>query len=217
MIKAVIFDLDGLIADTEIIESHALELLLKEYDKKPKYYPNGLIHIAGLAGDSMWITLKKTYAIDADITTLRNRKREIFEELIKKELKPYDGFIELLNILKKNRLKLALASNRFVKHIDLILEELGVTKYFDVVVGPSEKRRHKPHPDIYLETAKQLGIKPEFCLALEDTEHGINSAVAAGMKAIAIPNTYTKVYNFAHAKKVVNSLQSVTIELINSL
>lgn len=216
MIKAVIFDMDGLIADTELIESKSLEKLLKEYNKEPKYYENGLVHIIGLAGDKTWIDLKKKYNIDADISVLRNRKRAIFEQIVKEEIKAFDGFIELLDELKKNKFKLALASNRFIDHIHLILKELNVDQYFAVVVGPSPDRKHKPHPDIYLETAKQLGIKPEFSLALEDTSIGVNSAKAAGMKVIAIPNIYTKAHDFSKADKVVNSLQSVTMKLINS-
>lgn len=217
MIKAVIFDMDGLIADTESIESKALEKLLQEYGKTPRYYGNGLIHVVGLAGDQTWVDLKTSYGINDDIALLRQRKRDIFEEIIKKGVKPFDGFFALLDELKKNKFRLALASNRVIHHIYLILKELHVKEYFDVIVGPSEKRKHKPHPDIYLETAKLLKVKPQECLALEDTEYGIHSANSAGMKVIAIPNRYTKDHDFSKADKVVKSLQSVTMELISSL
>jgi HAD superfamily hydrolase (TIGR01509 family) len=217
MIKAVIFDMDGLIADTESIESKALEKILREYGKTPHYQKNGLIHRIGLAGNETWIDIKNKYGITEDIDVLRTRKREIFETLIKEGFQSFDGLYELLDELKKNNFKLAVASNRFINHIYLILEELNIKEYFDTIIGPSETRKHKPHPDIYLETAKQLTIKPQECLALEDTEHGIQSAHSAGMKVIAIPNKFTKDNDFSKANMVVKSLQSVTMELINSL
>jgi len=88
VLDTVIFDMDGVIADTEIIESQSLEKLLKEYGKTPQYQKNGLIHIIGLAGDKSWIDFKEKYELSDNISILRNRKREIFEQIIKQELKP---------------------------------------------------------------------------------------------------------------------------------
>ncbi|HVA97182.1 MAG TPA: HAD family phosphatase [Candidatus Acidoferrales bacterium] len=218
MIQAVIFDMDGLIVDTEILESRALEQIVKEFGKKPQLNDNGLIHQIGGAGKTYYTNLISKYQLPLDPDTLKAKKRIIFEQLVKNGgLKPFDGFFELLDIIKKSKLKLALASNRYIGHIHLILDELRVKEYFDVIVGPSEMRKHKPHPDIYLHTAKQLGVEPENCLALEDTHTGILSAHTAGMKIIAVPNEYTKEHDFSHADMVVKSLKSVTIELINTL
>jgi HAD superfamily hydrolase (TIGR01509 family) len=218
MIEAVIFDMDGLILDSEIIESQALIKFLIENGKTPELNPNGLVHDIGGAGEDYYVKFKTKYQLPHDTLEIRDQKRIYFEQLISKgELKTYDGFYELLEELKKNKFKLAVASNRFIGHVNLILETLEVADNFDVIVGPSETRRHKPHPDIYLETAKLLEVKPENCLALEDTAKGVTAANAAGIKVIAVPNEYTKEHDFSKADKVVKSLKSVTIELINSI
>lgn len=218
MIEAVIFDMDGLILDSEIIESQALIKFLIKNGKSPQLNPNGLVHDIGGAGEDYYVKFKTKYQLPHDILEIRSQKRIYFEQLIKKgELKPYDGFYELLEELKKNKFKLAVASNRFIGHINLILETLEVANEFDVIVGPNEGRRHKPHPDIYLETARLLNVTAENCLALEDTAKGITSAKAAGIRVIGIPNEYTQEHDFSKADKVVNSLKSVTIDLISSL
>lgn len=218
MIEAVIFDMDGLILDSEILESQALIKILIENGKEPELYPNGLVHDIGGADGDYYVKFKTKYNLSHDTAEISKQKRAHFEQLIKKnDLKPYDGFYELLEELKKNNFKLAVASNRFIGHINLILETLEVAQDFDVIVGPSETRRHKPHPDIYIETAKLLKIKPKNCIALEDTAKGVTAAKGAGIKAIAVPNEYTKEHDFSEADKVVNSLKSVTIDMINSL
>jgi HAD superfamily hydrolase (TIGR01509 family) len=218
MIKAVIFDMDGLILDSEILESQALIKFLIENGRTPELNPNGLVHDIGGAGEDYYIRFKNKYQLPHDTIEIRDQKRIYFEQLIKKgDLKPYDGFYELLKELKKTDYKLAVASNRFIGHINLILETLEVADDFDFVVGPNEKRRHSVKTDTYIETAKLLKVKPENCLALEDTAKGVTAAKAADMKVIAIPNEYTKDHNLSEADKIVNSLRDITLELIQTL
>lgn len=168
MIKAVIFDMDGLIVDTESVESIALEKMLYSFGKKPEYQPNGLVHIVGLAGTQFWIDMKNQYGIDASIEDMKNKKRAYFEEILKEELTPMPGFIKLINELDQHGYAIALASNRYEKHIHLVLDNLKVKHLFKIIVGPSDKRKHKPHPDIYLHTARELGVTPDQCVVLED-------------------------------------------------
>ena len=130
---------------------------------------------------------------------------------------PYDGFFELIELLSKHNFKIALASNRYINHIFLVLKNLEVEKYFNIIVGPSEERKHKPHPDIYLHAAKELGLNPEDCVALEDSESGVISAHSAGMKVIAIPNKYTQKHDFSKADIILKSLMEVNMDVLNSL
>lgn len=217
MIKAVIFDMDGLIVDTEILETKAFMKILKDYGKKPIVNPDGLIHEIGGA-DGYYRRFKQKYGLSLSEEELKIKKRRYFEQLVKESnIKPFDGFFELLALLKQHHIKLALASNRLIHDVYMILEELKAIDYFNVIIGPNDGLKRKPHPDTYLETAKQLDIQPKNCLAFEDTNMGVVSAHAAGMKVIAVPNKYTKDHDFSHADKVVNSLKSVTIELINTI
>ncbi len=214
MIKAVIFDMDGVIVDSEPIESLALEKMLREYGKTPMLNETGLAHIPGVTSDRYWESLMEKYNFKENVTVLRERKREIFVEIIQGGIYPITGTLELIKKLKN---KIAVASSRFLKHVFLILELLEIKKYFNVVTGPTENLRRKPFPDIYLEAAKALGVPPTLCVALEDTETGILSAKNAGMKVIAVPNQYTKHQNLSKADKIVNSLSEITISMLKSL
>lgn len=208
MIKAVIFDLDGLIVDSEPIESKSLEILLRKYGRIPEYQENGLIHTAGMAGNT-YNVLREKYKLADDIKILRRKKRRIYTSLLKNNLTPFNGFSELIILLKSRKIKTALASNRNRKHLKLILKQMGIINSFDAVIGPSTKRRHKPAPDIYLAAAKKLKVYPNNCIVLEDSETGINAGKAAGMKVIAIPNKYTKNQNLTKADIFANSLEDI--------
>ncbi len=218
--KAVIFDMDGLILDTEIIESRSFEKLLNEYGIKAELYENGLLHKIGGAVEAKtyYENFKKQYNLPIDADIVRDKKRAYWQKMVEEEeIKAFPGFIELIALLQENKLIIALASNRNETFLHLVLEKLKVKHHFRTIVGPAEGRRGKPYPDIYLHTAKEIGVKPEECIVLEDTDVGIISAKDAGMKAIAIPNIYTKDHNFARADIVVGSLREVTLELLKKL
>ncbi|HSA83557.1 MAG TPA: HAD-IA family hydrolase [Patescibacteria group bacterium] len=208
-IKAIIFDMDGLIVDTEIIESKSLEILLKQYGKKPIYHNNGLIHEVGHAGPEKFQAFKKKYAIKDTLEVFRNKKRKIFMELLQKKITVFPGFFSLVASLKKRKYKIGLASSRNSEHINFTIESIKAKDYFDVLVGPNENIKHKPHPDLFIEAAKQLNVDPKNCFALEDSEAGVTAAHAAGMKIIAIPNQYTKTHDFSKADKIIDSLEKV--------
>ncbi|HVF69485.1 MAG TPA: HAD family phosphatase, partial [Xanthomonadales bacterium] len=111
-IKAVIFDMDGLIVDTEPLESQSLIKVLSEYGKTPQLYDTGLVHIVGNAA-STYTDLMEEHGINEDLDTFRNKKREIFAKLLENKLTLFDGFFKLIDILTKRKIKIALASNRF--------------------------------------------------------------------------------------------------------
>jgi len=211
--------MDGVIVDGETIQSKSLEILLRKYGKKPKYNKNGLVHTVGIAGDQSYKEFIKNYHLKEPIETLRKERRKIFVKLIGKKLKPIPGFNELISRFKKSGFKMALASNRFIDHVFIMVKNLGADSYFDVIHGPSDGAniKLKPEPDIYLEVAKKLKIFPQQCVVLEDSEYGVIAGYAAGMKVIAIPTRYTKHQNFQKADKIVKSLSDITIPMINSL
>lgn len=216
MIKAVIFDMDGLIIDSEPIHSLSLEKVLLEYEKTPIYNETGLIHDVGTTGNKNYEKVMQKHNLQEDLEIIREKRRKIFEDLINRKLTPKPGLLQLLEILKKENLKLAVASNRLINHIHIMLDNLGVKKYFEVIVGPNPQIKPKPAPDIFLQAAKELNITPNECLILEDSETGIIAGKAAGMKVIAVPNQYTKTHDFSKADKVVESLEEIDFKLLQN-
>lgn len=217
MIKAVIFDMDGVIVDSEPVESEAWERVLKESDKIPEFGENGLVHSVGIAGFQAYQEMKDKYELEDSIEILKERKRAHFKEIVLRETKPFDGFLSLIELLKKNKFKVALASNRFHEIVVLMLKNLKVHDHFETVVGADYKLKHKPAPDIYLKCAENLDLSPLECLAIEDTETGIKSAKDAGMKVIAVPNKYSAHHDFSKADLVVKSLSDIKLNTIQSL
>lgn len=209
--------MDGVIIDSEPIQSKSIEMVLEKYKIKPMYLENGLLHPVGLTGDAVYADILHKHNADIPINVFVKERRTAFEKLIKKKLKPTKGFKSLIKILKKNNFRISLSSNRRLSHIHTIVKNLNVSTYFNVIVGPSETIRFKPNPDIFLETAKQLNVVPNQCIVIEDSEVGIQAAKSAGMKVIAIPNTYTKHHDFSKADKIVKSLNDVNLKLINSI
>lgn len=208
-VKAVIFDMDGLLVDSEPLQSKSIELVLKHYGKTPVIEEGKLLHIVGLAGEGGYIHILEKYNITEDLEIVRKKRHEIYEALISKKLKPMKGVRKLINILRKRKIKIAVASSRNLKHILLTLKSLGLRNTFDIVIGPSPELKIKPAPDLYLKTAQELEVKPEEVVVLEDSETGIAAGKNARMKIIAVPNIYTKNHNLSKADLIVNSLEDI--------
>lgn len=217
MIKAVIFDMDGVIADTEPLQSKSWEKLLRERGIVPLYNERGFIHDIGSTGDKSYLKIMKSHNITEDLQNIRKRRREIFVKLLQKNLTPKPGLIKLLEEIKKKKLKIAVASNRLLEHVYLVLDELHIRTFFDAAIGPSPELRHKPAPDIYLEAARALELSPSKCIAIEDSDIGIFSAKAAGMKTIALTTPHISREKLSQADAIVDSLEDINSQTLENL
>lgn len=217
MIRAALCDMDGLMINTEPIQSEAYETILKEYGKDPQFYPTGVIQKVGVREKDNWELIKTTYGLEEDITVLMEKRGKVYLKVLKQNLIPQPGLIDLLKLLHSHNVKMAVASSSVLDHIEMILEGLGIREYFDTIVSGQFVPRGKPHPDIFLEAASKLGINPKDCLVLEDAQTGIEAGKAAGAKVIAVPNEFTSDQDMSKADAVVPSLEKVTWELISNL
>ena len=186
-IEAIVFDMDGVIFDTErLIYKLWLEIA-------PKYGFNTVdtlfYKVIGVTKTYTEQVFYKEYGKDIPYWEFREEAKRVFFEYVNEHGVPLkDGIRELLEYLKKNNYKIGLASST---SIDTITEELKMEKlydYFDVVVGGDLIKNSKPAPDIYLAACEKLGVKPENAIAIEDSFNGIRAAHAAGMKAIMVPD-----------------------------
>jgi HAD superfamily hydrolase (TIGR01509 family) len=213
MINAVIFDLDGLLADTEKLHLSAYQTVFSElgFELSDEEYANHWIRNG--KGTDAFIA-QKNLAIDPNF--VRSEKACIYKKLVSSSAMPMPGARELLCSLQ-GRKTMALATSSHPKDANAVLNALDFEDFFFCVATKSSVERVKPYPDIFLYVANEMNIPPENCVVLEDAEKGILAADAAGMKSIAVPNIHTKGNDFSNADLVVDSLEEVSYELIDQL
>lgn len=219
MLEAVIFDHDGVMVNTEPLQSQAWIKILEKYNKIPEILENGLVHKIGISIDENWHLLKSKYDIAESVEYLEEQRSGIYKELLK-QTQPMTGLMELLyrlqEVKESKEIKLAIASSSNKEYIETVINNFGIAEYFDVIVSRKDVSLGKPAPDVYNKAAHLLKVKPENSVVLEDSETGISAAIAAKMKVIAIPNEYTKGQNFANASLVLPSLSHVDLSFIYS-
>lgn len=211
MVEAVIFDLDGVLADTEPFSIEAGRMTMKEYGIK--LTPGEKRRAFGRTDLDISAYAIKLRNLDLKPEALVRRKDRIYSGLIKGKLKPMPGAWELLKNLKKRGMPFAVASSGTPEKINATLTETGLGRMFNIIVSAEDITRGKPDPDIFLKAAEKLGARPENCLVVEDSQAGIEAAKAAGMKCLALksPNTYGQ--DLSKADRVIDSLKEVEEEL----
>lgn len=187
MIKAVVFDMDGLMFDTEKIGIRTWNTLSEELGY-PKLF--NLIYTCFGTNDNF----KRKYFAevlgeDFPYDYFRKREFEVTGKTLEEEGVPHKpGLVELLQYLKDNNIKRAVATstpqNPALKHI----KSAGVYDYFDVIITGDMTEKGKPEPDIYLKACEELGVDPKDAMGLEDSFNGIRAVFSAGMKAVMIPD-----------------------------
>lgn len=213
MITSIIFDLDGLLADTEKLHCLAYQSAMMEHGfaiSELDYAEHWVRHGNGI---SDWLIAHNS-AVDP--AALRVRKAAHYLELLTTSLRPMDGALDLLSRLH-GKLNIALASSSYRDAVDGVLAGLGIAHFFEVIVTGLDVAQVKPAPEIFLKAADLLGVTPAECLVLEDAEKGIVAAHRAGMRSIAVPNDYTRHHDFSKATRICNSLTEITPELLRSL
>lgn len=213
MITSVIFDLDGLLADTERLHCLAYQEALRIHGAVVTDHEYGEHWVRSGRGIAEWITEQ---GLTLDPIALRADKSRAYLALLQSELHPMEGALALLERLQGQK-NLGLASSSYRDAVDGVLAGLGITRYFQAIVTGLDVPRVKPAPDIFLAAAEQLRVSPAECVVLEDAEKGVIAASLAGMRCIAIPNQHTCHHDFSKATRVCGSLDEITLELLDRL
>src|SRR3990170_2647224 len=215
MIKAVIFDMDGVMIDSEPLWEKAERILLarRGIDYNPTYRDK----IVGLNQKDSGRLLKETFNLPETIEELLAERIEILLPLYEKELELVPGLITILKEVKESGFLLALASSSPYKVINFVLGKFSLNEFFSVVVSGESVEFGKPHPDIYLYTAKKLRVEPEECVVIEDSINGVKSAKSAGMLCIAIPDKRLSRNEFQIADLVVDRLDEISVRVVKNL
>lgn len=213
-IKAIIFDLDGVIVDTAIFHFQAWKKLANTMGFDLTEAQNEQLKgISRLESLDILLEIGKIDSIsDEEKQQLATRKNEWYRENILK-MTPRDilpGVKNFLEELKKAHYKIAIGSSS--KNAGTILERIGMKDFFDAVVDGTKITRSKPDPEVFLKGAQELHIPPKQCLVFEDAESGIEAAKNAGMKTIGVG----KPENLPKADKVIPGFQNVNISIIEN-
>jgi len=213
MITTVIFDLDGLLADTEPLHCRAYQDTLRSQGAtltETEYVEHWVRAGKGIVD---WVA---DHGLDLDPPQLRIQKSKRYLELLASSLRPMDGAVELLESLTGKK-TLALASSSYRDAVDGVLEGLRFARYFEAIVSGLDVARVKPAPDIFLAAAQLVGAAPSECIVLEDAEKGVLAAYEAGMRCVAVPNAHTRHHDFSKAIRICSSLKEITLEWIEKL
>jgi HAD superfamily hydrolase (TIGR01509 family) len=213
VIRAVLFDLDGVLADTERLQWTAYRRVLLELgvDVGVEEYRREWI-ATGLGPEYAC----RTYRLPIDPDELRARKARAYRLLLDGEVLPRPGAAAVLARLRPSH-RLALVTNSVREEVTLILGRFGLGTAFDAIVAREDYVQAKPSPDGYLAAAARLGLPPSECVVVEDTARGVRAGVAAGMRVIAVPNELTYDNDFTGCRRRVEHLDALTAELLGEL
>ncbi|MGD0128619.1 MAG: HAD family phosphatase [Terriglobia bacterium] len=215
---AVIFDMDGVLVDTNSFHVQKWEALLTEYgitfdrEALPK-------QVLGPGNDP---TLRHFFGdrLTADDRLQLSEELEArFRGAFAPHAKPFPGVERLIAECHEKDVRVALASAAMSKNVFFILDALKLRRCFDVVLTADEITQNKPHPEIYEKTAQKLGILPAACVVIEDSFAGIEAAKGAGMKCVAVASTFPATELRAHtqADLIVNRLEALELENLRGL
>jgi HAD superfamily hydrolase (TIGR01509 family) len=217
MLRAVIFDMDGVILDSQPYHFAVEEKIFRA--KGIAVSTEESHSFVGMAGDRMWETVKNRYNLQesvADLMAFDNRIRvEYFASL--KDVQPMPGIMELLEELRRNSIKTALASSSSVEVIDVFISKLGIARFFQRIVSGDFVEKGKPAPDIFIHTARALQEAAADCVVIEDSANGVKAAKAAGMKCIGFSNANSGDQDLSPADMVIDDFKKLTVSIIESL
>jgi HAD superfamily hydrolase (TIGR01509 family) len=201
MIEALIFDMDGLLVDSEPLAEAAMRRFLARYGHEPRPEVQG--QLLGRRLPEAVALVAEAYRIDAPYENLLTEYDEMRLDALRGNVRPMPGAAAIIAFARAAGLRLALATSGQRPHADVSLAETGLAGNFDVEVTGGDVEHGKPAPDLFLLAAKRLGIKPANCVVFEDAPPGVAAAKAAGMRAVAVPNASSRTLPFPVAPDIV--------------
>lgn len=223
MIKAIIFDMDGVISDSEPLWYKAAQKYLEAMDiilPKPnnrafKNFVN--TKIRGRTQPYVTKIMKNQYGIKGSYKKILSDRLRILFDIYSKELKPIPGAMPLVKLLHRQGYPLLLASSSPRKVINYVMKKLKLKKYFKYIISGDDIQYSKPHPQMFLKGAKLIKEKPANILVIEDSINGIRATHRAGMKCIVFKQSYTPYKYLKTADLVVKSLKDINLITIKNL
>jgi len=209
----IIFDLDGVLVDSEGLQYRAYSAVLDRYGVQvdPAEYATHWI----LAGTGPEYAVA-TYRLPISADELRALKAPVYHDILRAEVRLMPGVEAALARLRA-RFPLAVATNSGVQDTGFVLDHFGLRPAFTAVITRERYARAKPEPDCIVAAAAALGVPPTACVVVEDAHRGILAAHRAGATVVAVPNDFTRAGDFSLATTILSSLDELTVPLVEGL
>lgn len=224
MLRAVIFDFDGVITDSEVLHLRAYNKVLAQYgvEISTKDYYKEYLGLSDLDCFKALVDKKVLQKPAKGIEHLAEEKNQVFEKLAKTEGRIIKGVRDFLQMLSQNNIPMAICSGALSVEIELVLEQARLRPFFEVIVSAEFVKKGKPSPEGFLLTLKKLNcsrqnaILSNQCIVIEDSHWGLEAARAAGMHTVAVTNSYDA-DQLTLAEKIVTGLGNLSIDALQKL
>ena len=212
--RAVIWDMDGVIADTAAYHKQAWQETFQK--RGVNFTEDDFKYSFGRRNDSIIPRILGEGVSQKEIAIIADEKEESLRRIIGQNIKPLPGVIRLIKSLAEAKFKLALASSTPIENIQLLTKSLGIRHYFQSIVADKDVAEGKPSPQVFLLAAQKLGVEPKNCVVIEDAVAGVTAAKRAGMCCIAVTTTHPR-DSLKEADLILDTLTAVTVPDVEKL
>lgn len=208
-VQAVLFDLDGVIVDSELLHVKALDLTCRHFGFV--LLPEDIVRFKGVTEEQA----ARHFINDNKLTALKIAefiayKSKLYTQSITQELELIEGAVDFIKFCRASGWRIGLTTSALPENVESVLQKFQLASCFEAVVSGGEVTHSKPHPEPYLKTAKKLDIEPQHCLVIEDSVNGVRSGKSAGCRVIGITTTFAAdELHAAGADLVVNSFADI--------
>ena len=216
MLEGIIFDMDGVLVDSEYTYFQSKSQILSEagHEVEDSYH----FQFMGTTSDYMWEKMKQEFSLPLSVAEYIQQMTALRQAMIKRDgIRVIPHVQEFVKGLSQAGLKLAVASSSSLAEIKVNLAEIGLSEYFSEVVSTEEVEHSKPAPDVYLAAAERIGIMPENCLGIEDTKNGTGAVRNAGMVCVGFANPAFPKQDLAFADRVVSSFAELDADSLTKI
>lgn len=212
---AVIFDMDGVICHTNPYHS----LAFREFFSAHNLYPSDedfAQHMFGKSNSYILSHFLNRPIQGEELLRLEEEKESLFRKIYKPHIEPINGILEFIEDLKNNHVKLGVATSAPYANLELILSKVPIRETMGSILASENVKRHKPDPEVYLTSAKNLGVSPAQCVVFEDSFSGVTAALNAGMRVVGVLTSHTK-EELPPCSLYINDYKELTYAKLTSL